>query len=53
MIWTFYIHFRPPSEGGFTLSLALIGEAFLEKKTFEIVNGRTTTTDDAPWVDIL
>ena len=38
--------FVPPTHGGSTQNLALIGQAVWEKKMFEIVDGRTTTTDD-------
>ena len=35
------IIFRPPTQGGATKNLALIGLAVLEENIFENVNGRT------------
>ena len=37
--WTFNIYFFPPSQGGCTYNLALIGQVVLESKIFEIGNG--------------
>ena len=34
-------NFVPPSQGGSTLNLVLIGQAVSEEKMFENVNGRT------------
>ena len=34
--------FAPPTQGGSTENLSLIGQAVSEEKTFEIVDGRTT-----------
>ena len=36
----------PLTHGGSTQNLALIGQAVLEKKMFEIVDGRATDDDD-------
>ena len=43
MTWTIYKKktFVPPSQGGSTENLVLIGQAVLEEKMFENVNGRT------------
>ena len=44
--WTIYINFRSPFPRRLHKNLALIGQAVSEEKTFEIVDGRTTTTED-------
>ena len=41
-----YKYFVPPSQGGSTENLALIGQAVSEEKMFENVDGRTPD----PWV---
>ena len=46
MTWTIYINFRSPFPRRLHKNLALIGQAVSEEKTFEIVDGRTTTTED-------
>ena len=38
MTWTIYINLFPPSQGGSTLNLALIGQAVSDEKMFEIVD---------------
>ena len=45
--WTIYINFRPPSQGGSTKNLALIGQVVSEEKIYE--NGGWTT--DGRWLD--
>ena len=45
--------FVSPTHGGSTQNLALIGQAVWEKKMFEIVDGRTTTTDGRRSMGIL
>ena len=47
--WTIYINFLSPLPRRLHIKLALIGQTVSEEKTFEIVNGRTTT-DAGPWV---
>ena len=44
--------FVPPTQGGSTYNLALIGQAVSEEKTFDIVDRRTDgrRTDAGPWV---
>ena len=38
--------FVPPAPGGYIWNLVTIGPVVLEEKSFEIVDGRRTTTDD-------
>ena len=42
--------FVPPTQGGSTLNLALIGPAVSEKKMFEHCGQRTDDDEDGPWV---
>ena len=43
---TIYINFIPPSRGGSTQNLALIGQAVSKEKIFEIVDRRRRRTDN-------